>query len=63
MREVAQAWQAAADTRQGLFDVSFDTQSWRNSTGVVDAQAQQGLLDAIACHHAWLGYLLECWQV
>lgn len=58
---VAAEWRASASARSGLFDRSFDAGAFRSSTGTPPDQS--ALTEGIACHHLWLSFLLEAWQV
>ncbi len=57
---IVKAWQATAKGRRGLFDRSFDSEAFRNST---DAIYNFGpLVDSISAHYMWLTYLDEVWK-
>ena len=49
-----------AKRRNGLFDRSFDSETFRNST---DAVYNFGpLVDRVSAHYMWLTYLDEAWK-
>ena len=54
------AWQATAKGRSGLFDRSFDPETFRNSTDAVFSFGP--LVDSISAHYMWLTYLDEIWK-
>ena len=57
---IVKAWQVTAKRRNGLFDRSFDPETFRNST---DAVYNSGpLVDSVSAHHMWLTYLDEVWK-
>ena len=61
LAEVVAAWNRSAGAKTGIFDTSFNGEAFRNSTG---AGGDYGALaEGVACHHLWIGYLTEAWQV
>ena len=61
LAEVVAAWNCSAGARTGMFDASFDAEAFRNSTGTGGDYG--ALSEGVACHHLWIGYLTEAWQV
>jgi hypothetical protein len=59
--KVVAAWNRSAGARTGIFDARFDAEAFRQSTG--SGGDWGALAEGAACHHLWVGYLTEAWQV